>query len=63
MNICGGRRLGLTEKWNHVVRTERLGDLESLEAVAVLGLVPHHVQHGVHQFGAVGVVALEKFSS
>ena len=51
------------DKRNHVVRTERLGDLEPLEAVAVLGLVPHHVQHGVHQLRAVGVVALEKLLS
>ena len=39
-------------------RTERLRDLEALEAVAVFGLVPHHVHDSVHELGAVGVVAL-----
>lgn len=32
--------------------------LEALQAVAVLGLLPHHVEHGVHEFGAFSVVSL-----
>ena len=29
-----------------------------LQTVAALGLLPHHVQHAVHQLGALGVVPL-----
>ena len=35
-----------------------MGQLEALEAVARLRLLPHHVQHAVHQLGSLRVVAL-----
>merc|ERR1719402_540034 len=38
--------------------TKRVGDLESLEAVARLGLLSNHVQDGVYQLGALCVVPL-----
>jgi hypothetical protein len=37
---------------------ERVGELEALEAIAGLGLLAHHVEHGVDELGALGVVAL-----
>ena len=38
--------------------TERVGDLEALEAVAGLGLLADDVEDGVDELGALGVVAL-----
>ena len=35
-----------------------MSELEALKAVAALGLLPHHVEHAVHQLGALCVVAL-----
>uniref|UniRef100_A0A1I8H0E5 Arf-GAP domain-containing protein n=1 Tax=Macrostomum lignano TaxID=282301 RepID=A0A1I8H0E5_9PLAT len=37
---------------------QRVGQLEALQAVAALGLLAHHIEHGVHQLGALRVVAL-----
>ena len=37
---------------------ERVADLESLRAVAVLDLLPHHVERLLDQLRALGVVAL-----
>jgi hypothetical protein len=38
--------------------TERVGDLEALEAVARLGLLADNVEDGVDELGTLGVVAL-----
>lgn len=38
--------------------TQRVCELESLEAVATLGLLANDVQDGVHEFGALGVMSL-----
>ena len=38
--------------------TQRVGQLEALQAVAVLTLLPYHVQDRVHQLSALRVVAL-----
>ena len=35
-----------------------MGQLEALETVASLGLLPDDVQHAVHELGALGVVPL-----
>lgn len=37
---------------------EGVCELEALQAVASLGLLPDHVQHGIDQFGALRVVTL-----
>ena len=38
--------------------TEGVGELEALQAVAALCLLPHHIQDRVHQLGSLCVVAL-----
>jgi hypothetical protein len=38
--------------------TQRVGDLESLEAVASFGFLSHDVQDGVDEFGTFGVMSL-----
>ena len=38
--------------------TKGVDELESLKAVAALGLLTHDIQDGVDQLGALGVVAL-----
>ena len=38
--------------------TQRVGELEALQAVAVLRLLPHHVQDRVDQLSSLGVVTL-----
>ncbi len=37
--------------------TERVGELEALQAITALCLFTNHVQDGVHQFRSLGVVA------
>jgi hypothetical protein len=38
--------------------TERVAELEALQAIAGLGLLTHNIEHGVDQLGTLGVVAL-----
>ena len=38
--------------------SQRVRDLEALQAVARLGLLADHVQHGVDQLGSLSVVSL-----
>jgi len=35
-----------------------VGQLESLETIASLGLLSHNIEHGVHELSSLGVVAL-----
>jgi hypothetical protein len=38
--------------------TRQANKQPTLQAVAVLGLLAHHVEHGVDELGSLGVVAL-----
>ena len=38
--------------------TQRVGQLEALQAVTALGLLPNHIQDRVNQLGSLCIVAL-----